>query len=105
MKYFEKISKLVPTAKKDHWSITDEKGKKIGKAYIKSQHVNIFINKKYQNKGYGAKALKELVSKSDNKKLYATIRKSNLPSIRIAQKANFKITANKGQIKMKHSEK
>ena len=96
---------MIPTAKTDHWSITDEKGNKVGKAYIKSQHVNVFINKKDQNKGHGAKALKELVSKSGNKELYATIRKNNLPSIRIAQKANFKIIDDKKQIKMKYKEK
>ncbi len=82
--------------------IHNDQGKLIGMAqiknferYVKKCEISYFIDEEFTNQGHATKAIKELVqyifSKMDIEKIYCRIDPDNKPSIRVAEKAGFKM--------------
>ena len=84
------------------------KDKKVGKVFInynvdkQEPYIQIFVNKNYQGKGIGRIAYKKACEASGYDRIFAEIRKSNIPSIKAAEAAGFVAIGKtpSGQIKM-----
>jgi len=80
--------------------IHDERGALIGMAqiknfdrYVKKCELSYFIDRDYEGKGWGTKAISEVIhyvfSKMDMHKIYCRIDPANKASIRVAEKCGF----------------
>ena len=92
MPSFEQHVKFVSSKPYQKWYIITNNKIRVGSIYLSKQdEIGIFIEKKYQNKGIGKKAIIELMKKNPKKRFLANVSPKNKKSMKFFKRNGFKL--------------
>ena len=102
MPTFEQHVKFVSSKPYQKWYIITNNKIRMGSIYLSKQdEIGIFIEKKYQNKGIGKRAIIELMKKNPKKRFLANVSPKNKKSIEFFKKNGFNLIQHTYELEIK----
>lgn len=91
MPSYDEHVKFVLSKPYSKWYVIEYKNRKVGSIYISKQdEIGIFIEKKFQSKGIGKKAIQIVMKKNPRSKYFANIAPENTKSQKFFKKLGFR---------------